>query len=120
MVVCSLCGYLENTLQFIAGDPKFTMATALLSGTALLLQFRTREQLNTRDEYFALTDSAREQSMSLTRRNRELMEKQDYEVRLATLRERNRIAREIHDNGWIARMGSISSLWCQKRLANNE
>lgn len=30
--------------------------------------------------------------------NRELMEKQDYEVRLATLNERNRIAREIHDN----------------------
>lgn len=31
-------------------------------------------------------------------RNRELMEKQDYEIHLATLRERNRIAREIHDN----------------------
>ena len=26
------------------------------------------------------------------------MEKQDYEIYLATLRERNRIAREIHDN----------------------
>ncbi|MEG0477541.1 MAG: histidine kinase, partial [Raoultibacter sp.] len=30
--------------------------------------------------------------------NRDLLEKQDYEVRLATLAERSRIAREIHDN----------------------
>ncbi|MGI6344727.1 MAG: sensor histidine kinase [Bacillota bacterium] len=32
-----------------------------------------------------------------SRRNRDLLEKQGYEVRLATLNERNRIAREIHD-----------------------
>lgn len=31
-------------------------------------------------------------------KNKNLMEKQDYEIYLATLRERNRIAREIHDN----------------------
>ena len=34
----------------------------------------------------------------LQEKNKNLMEKQDYEIYLATLRERNRIAREIHDN----------------------
>ena len=32
------------------------------------------------------------------RKNRMLVEKQDYEIYAATLKERNRIAREIHDN----------------------
>jgi signal transduction histidine kinase len=36
--------------------------------------------------------------MLLAQRNRELLENQDYEVRLATLNERGRIAREIHDH----------------------
>ena len=40
----------------------------------------------------------REQNLVLQEKNKNLMEKQDYEIYLATLRERNRIAREIHDN----------------------
>jgi signal transduction histidine kinase len=39
-----------------------------------------------------------ELSRNLELKNRELMEKQDYEINLATLNERNRIAREIHDS----------------------
>ena len=34
----------------------------------------------------------------LTQKNKDLLEKQDYEIHVATLKERNRIAREIHDN----------------------
>ena len=34
----------------------------------------------------------------LEKKNQDLLEKQDTEVYLATLKERNRIAREIHDN----------------------
>ena len=77
----------------------FTMiASTLSSGVAILLQYRTASQISARDKYIALTDSAKERAESLERKNRDLMEKQDYEVRLATLAERNRIAREIHDN----------------------
>ena len=36
--------------------------------------------------------------MKFESKNRDLLEKQDYEINLATLRERNRIARDIHDN----------------------
>ena len=44
----------------------------------------------------------------LQEKNKNLMEKQDYEIYLATLRERNRIAREIHDN--VGHMPSRSIL----------
>lgn len=43
-------------------------------------------------------DSSAELNMFLSDRNKRLLEKQDREIYLATLKERNRIAREIHDN----------------------
>ena len=43
-------------------------------------------------------DDSKERDILLTEKNRTLLEKQDYEIYNATLRERNRIAREIHDN----------------------
>lgn len=50
------------------------------------------------EKFIGMRDETREKALSLESRNKELQEKQDYEVQLATLRERNRIAREIHDN----------------------
>lgn len=43
-------------------------------------------------------DQSTELQILLKEKNRSLIEKQDHEVYLATLQERNRIAREIHDN----------------------
>ena len=43
-------------------------------------------------------DGLRAAELELASKNRELAEARDYEVRLATLQERSRIAREIHDN----------------------
>lgn len=43
-------------------------------------------------------DATTELTMALRNKNKYLKEKQDSEIYLATLRERNRIAREIHDN----------------------
>lgn len=45
-----------------------------------------------------LLDSNREKTILFEQKNKELLEKQDYEINLATLNERNRIAREIHDH----------------------
>lgn len=45
-----------------------------------------------------MRDEDTEKQNQLKARNRELIDKQDYEIQLATLGERNRIAREIHDN----------------------
>ena len=45
-----------------------------------------------------LRDEITEKNMQLSNQNLRFAEAQDNEIRLATLRERNRIAREIHDN----------------------
>lgn len=45
-----------------------------------------------------LRDNSTESQMQLKRRNRILLENQDNQIYIAILKERNRIAREIHDN----------------------
>ena len=50
------------------------------------------------DNYISLRDETAGMADILEKKNQDLLEKQDYEVNLATLNERNRIAREIHDN----------------------
>ena len=78
--------------------PALTVSVLVFTGAALLLGLRTQGLLRYRSQYQEAQDGARELSLHLERQNRELLDKQDYEVRLATLNERNRIAREIHDN----------------------
>lgn len=63
-----------------------------------ILKYRTITLENIKKNYYNASDNAKELSIQFESKNRELLEKQDYEVNLATLRERNRIARDIHDN----------------------
>lgn len=70
----------------------------ILFGLSGLLR-RNEELVNRLNrDYRTLRDTTRENAMLLESKNKDLMEKQDYEINLATLNERNRIAREIHDN----------------------
>ena len=43
-------------------------------------------------------DNSKELTTQLVEKNKAMQRNQDYEIYLATLKERNRIAREIHDN----------------------
>lgn len=63
-----------------------------------LLSCGTRQNSFLSAELIRLRDTATERDMLQQTKNRQLLEKQDYEIHLATLQERNRIAREIHDN----------------------
>lgn len=65
---------------------------------SVVLAIRTGQQEQILAEYHQVRDDATENSLLLERQNRELQKNQNYEVELATLTERNRIAREIHDN----------------------
>ncbi|WP_270609300.1 histidine kinase [Blautia massiliensis (ex Durand et al. 2017)] len=49
-------------------------------------------------DFHQIQDDSEEHALLLSEKNKALLEKQDYEIYAATLRERNRIAREIHDN----------------------
>lgn len=70
----------------------------LFLAVSYVLSYRTRRMEHTQSKFRSLRDQSWETSLYLESKNKDLMEKQDYEIRLATLNERNRIAREIHDN----------------------
>lgn len=65
---------------------------------AAVLSVRTNKYHTLLKEYHHVRDDTTEAALLLKKQNRELIKNQDYEIELATLKERNRIAREIHDN----------------------
>lgn len=78
--------------------PLLIAQLGLLSVLALWMRRRETERELLRRRFFSYRDQTVEQSQLLERRQRELISRQDYEIELATLNERTRIAREIHDN----------------------
>ena len=80
-----------------AGAP-FLIFLLLGTGGAALLWERGRRLREREEELRHVQDDGTERALVLKKRNQELLQKQDYETYAATLRERNRIAREIHDS----------------------
>ena len=65
---------------------------------ATLLSVRTTQVEREYARNATVRDDLQERTLLLEAKNRDLLERQDYEVQVATLAERARIAREIHDN----------------------
>lgn len=65
---------------------------------AFVLRMRTSASEELEKKYIESRDSFAELNLHLSDKNRHLRERQDNDIRVATLKERNRIAREIHDN----------------------
>ena len=74
------------------------LLTAILSVAATLLSLRTAQLEREQQRMRRTRDELQERALALEARNRDLADRQDYEVELATLAERARIAREIHDS----------------------
>lgn len=74
------------------------LITAAGAVTAWMIYQRVSALEQTVGHLTGLRDEITEKNMQLAAQNRLLAEAQDNEIHLATLRERNRIAREIHDN----------------------
>lgn len=74
------------------------LLTAILSVAATLLSLRTAQLEHEQERMRRTRDELQERALALEARNRDLADRQDYEVELVTLAERARIAREIHDN----------------------
>ena len=72
--------------------------TLLISGLAFYLAFKTGRHEKTEENLRAKYDDARFDSLNAQKLREETMKNADNEVYMATLKERNRIAREIHDN----------------------
>lgn len=84
----------------------------------------TRTESNERLDHMVknIRDDSEEKNILLAEKNRHLIEKQDSEVYVATLKERNRIAREIHDNvghlltRTILQMGALMTIHKEEPL----
>lgn len=89
---------LVGSLRAGALTTRTLLLTAILSIAATLLSLRTAQLEREQQRMRRTRDGLQERALALEARNRDLADRQDYEVELATLAERARIAREIHDN----------------------
>ena len=96
----AIAAVLYLILYLVYRQPETLLVCLDLFGFAVcfLLASVSRERDSLQDTLRRTMDDSTERDLLLTEKNRTLMEKQDYEIYTATLRERNRIAREIHDN----------------------
>lgn len=96
----------------------FSLLLFLLMLLAFWLKQKTVNLLQLEQEFKRLRDTSTEYNLLLREKNQELLKQQDYEIHVATLKERNRIAREIHDN--VGHMLSRSILQSGALIAINK
>lgn len=70
----------------------------LIAAAAAFTALRTEKKLRTEQQLVSLKDSERELHILMGKTRSDMLARQESEIHIATLKERNRIAREIHDN----------------------
>lgn len=97
--VCSVFAFaLVVNLRTNTLTARTLLLATILSIAATLLSLRTAQLEREQQRMRRTRDELQERALALEARNRDLADRQDYKVELATLAERARIAREIHDN----------------------
>ena len=76
----------------------YILEVVLLMAFAILLSYFTEQLLGYQMKLHSMRDASMEHDMLMEQMNHQLIEKQNAQIYNATLKERNRIAREIHDN----------------------
>lgn len=94
--VIYMCSFINYIYEY-QGPGRITYIV-LFSMLAVFMQYKTDKNIELKDGLKKMRDDAKEHDILMENKNRELIAEQDYEIHLATLAERNRIAREIHDN----------------------
>lgn len=74
------------------------LEVVLLMAFAIMLSYFTEQLLGYQMKLHSMRDASMEHDMLMEQMNHQLIEKQNAQTYNATLKERNRIAREIHDN----------------------
>ena len=76
----------------------YILEVILLMAFAVMLSYFTELLLGYQMKLHSMRDASMEHDMLMEQMNHQLIEKQNAQIYNATLKERNRIAREIHDN----------------------
>ena len=83
---------------YLRGNPQLFAVLAFGYLLAGFIWYQTSSYRRLWEQYWQMRDAGTELNLLLEEKNRTLLKKQDDDIYTATLRERNRIAREIHDN----------------------
>lgn len=98
------------------------LEVVLLMAFAIMLSYFTELLLGYQMKLHSMRDASMEYDMLMEQMNHQLIEKQNAQIYNATLKERNRIAREIHDNVGhmitrsILQVGAIGVINTDERL----
>jgi signal transduction histidine kinase len=87
---------------------------------AWALKYKTISTSRLQQEYIELRDTTKEMSILQEQKNQSILENQDYEINLATLNERNRISKEIHDNIGHLLSRSLLQIGALLKISKNE
>ena len=100
----------------------YILEVILLMAFAIMLSYFTEQLLGYQMKLHSMRDASMEHDMLMEQMNHQLIEKQNAQIYNATLKERNRIAREIHDNVGhmitrsILQVGAIGVINTDERL----
>lgn len=108
LIIYDIALYDYQILVFLSVVPLFRnfhelnlsiiLFTIVFTIIAWYLKLRTTAAVRFLYEYNELRDTTKELAILQEQKNQSLLANQDYEINLATLNERNRISKEIHDN----------------------
>ncbi len=87
-----------GTAFFVSFNRALVCFTAVGCVLAWVIQYQTRQYAILDVKFRRTRDDGMEKNLLLREKNQSILKNQDYEIYTATLKERNRIAREIHDN----------------------
>lgn len=76
----------------------YVLSIIVMSVISVMLNVYVHQNISIKQKLIVMRDDSTELNNALREKYKFLQEKQDSEVHVATLKERNRIAREIHDN----------------------
>lgn len=93
---------------------------AFLCMLSIYIQMQSSKLAALEIKILHLRDSSKEHELLIQEKNKNLRENQDNQIYMATLRERNRIAREIHDNVGHMLTRSILQVGAIKTLNTTE
>lgn len=112
-----ICWLIALVLSMFNQDGVIYLLLSILAG---FLQYAISKAETLADELKKLRDNTKEHELLIEEKNSRLIEKQDAELYAATLQERNRIAREIHDNVGHMLTRSILQVGAIKTINTNE
>ncbi|MDF2804016.1 MAG: two-component sensor histidine kinase [Anaerocolumna sp.] len=95
LTIIAIFPFISNFTYYNLLMLAFTLLFLILSW---ILKYKSISFIRLKNDYNEQRDTSTEFTLLQEQKNQSILENQDYEINLATLNERNRISKDIHDN----------------------